>query len=138
MTDKKRRGLDLALCLGAGLFYLLNVHVLRGSVGGAIEWFLACYANDVVAGLAICAWLDLLLSLGRLPPFSSCAPWCGRSWPLCGNRRRWGTPGTCWPIRRAAWCGWRSAASKFKGKGENSVPPSRRRDAQLVKKSLLR
>ena len=23
MTDKKRRGLDLALCLGAGLFYLL-------------------------------------------------------------------------------------------------------------------
>ena len=68
MTDKKRRGLDLALCLGAGLFYLLNVHVLRGSVGGAPGWFLACYANDVVAGLAICAWLDLLLSLGRLPP----------------------------------------------------------------------
>ena len=57
MTDKKRRGLDLALCLGAGLFYLLNVHVLRGSVGGAIGWFLACYANDVFAGLAICAWL---------------------------------------------------------------------------------
>ena len=49
MTDKKRRGLDLALCLGAGLFYLLNVHVLRGSVGGAPGWFLACYANDVVA-----------------------------------------------------------------------------------------
>ena len=71
MTDKKRRGLDLALCLGAGLFYLLNVHVLRGSVGGAPGWFLACYANDVVAGLAICAWLDLLLSLGRLPPVGS-------------------------------------------------------------------
>lgn len=71
MTDKKRRGLDLALCLGAGLFYLLNVHVLRGSVGGALGWFLACYANDVVAGLAICAWLDLLLSLGRLPPVAS-------------------------------------------------------------------
>ena len=65
MTDKKRRGLDLALCLGAGLFYLLNVHVLRGSVGGAIGWFLACYANDVFA------WLDLLLSLGRLPPVAS-------------------------------------------------------------------
>lgn len=71
MTDKKWRGLDLALCLGAGLFYLLNVHVLRGSVGGAPGWFLACYANDVVAGLAICAWLDLLLSLGRLPPVAS-------------------------------------------------------------------
>ena len=68
MTDKKRRGLDLALCLGAGLFYLLNVHVLRGSGGGAPGWFLACYANDIFAGLAICAWLDLLLSLGRLPP----------------------------------------------------------------------
>lgn len=71
MTDKKRRGLDLALCLGAGLFYLLNVHVLRGSVGGAPGWFLACYANDVFAGMAICAWLDLLLSLGRLPPVAS-------------------------------------------------------------------
>ena len=71
MTDKKRRGLDLALCLGAGLFYLLNVHMLRGSVGGALGWFLACYANDIFAGLAICAWLDLLLSLGRLPPVSS-------------------------------------------------------------------
>lgn len=71
MTDKKRRGLDLALCLGAGLFYLLNVHVLRGSVGGAIGWFLAYYANDIFAGLAICAWLDLLLSLGRLPPVAS-------------------------------------------------------------------
>ena len=71
MTYRARRRLDLALCLGVGLFYLLNVCVLRGSVGGAPGWFLACYANDVVAGLAICAWLDLLLSLGRLPPAGS-------------------------------------------------------------------
>lgn len=71
MTYRARRRLDLALCLGVGLFYLLNVCVLRGSVGGAPGWFLACYANDVVAGLAICAWLDLLLSLGRLPPADS-------------------------------------------------------------------
>ena len=71
MTYRARRRLDLALCRGVGLFYLLNVCVLRGSVGGAPGWFLACYANDVVAGLAICAWLDLLLSLGRLPPADS-------------------------------------------------------------------
>ena len=71
MTYRARRRLDLALCLGVGLFYLLNVCVLRGCVGGAPGWFLACYANDVVAGLAICAWLDLLLSLGRLPPADS-------------------------------------------------------------------
>ena len=68
---RSRRGLDLALCGTAGLFYLLNCGFLRDNLGGWPGWFFTCYANDIFAGLAITAWLDLLLSLGRLPPVRS-------------------------------------------------------------------
>lgn len=63
--------LDLALCTGAGLFYLANCLWLQQVAGGWLQWFLVCYANDVAAGLAVVAWLDLLLRWGRLPPVRS-------------------------------------------------------------------
>lgn len=66
-----QKTLDLALCGGAGAFYLTNRLWLRHVTAGGLRWFLVCYANDVMAGLAIVAWLDLLLRLGRLPPLRS-------------------------------------------------------------------
>ena len=61
--------LDGALCAWAGLFYLVNRALLSPALAGtAAGWFLSCYGNDVFAGLAICAWADLLLRLGGLPP----------------------------------------------------------------------
>ena len=79
--------LDGALCALAGLFYLVNRFLLSPALAGtAAGWFLSCYANDVFAGLAICAWADLLLRWGRLPPLR---PWrqtvplllfCGLVW----------------------------------------------------------
>lgn len=79
---------DLAVCLGALAFYLLNRSLLVPVTGGAVGWFLSCYANDLFAGAAIVAWLDLLLRLGRLPPLRSW-PWlalfvlaCGLVWEV--------------------------------------------------------
>lgn len=62
------RRINLTLLLLAGGFYLLNRLVLQTITGGWLHWFLVCYANDMFAGLAIVAWTDLLLGLGRLPP----------------------------------------------------------------------
>ena len=62
---------DGALCALSGLFYTVNTGLLRGHAGGLAGWFLSCYANDLFAGLAMCAWADLLLRLGRLPPVRS-------------------------------------------------------------------
>ena len=64
--------LDGALCALSGLFYLVNRFLLSPALAGtAAGWFLSCYANDVIAGLAICAWADLHLRRGRLPPLRS-------------------------------------------------------------------
>ena len=81
--------LDGALCALAGLFYLVNRALLSPALAGtAAGWFLSCYGNDVFAGLAICAWADLLLRWGRLPPLR---PWrqtvplllfCGLVWEV--------------------------------------------------------
>ena len=67
----KRQRIDLALCAGMGGFYLLNRLWLRGTVPGPAGWFLRCYANDVAAGLAMAAFLDLVLVLGGRPPLRS-------------------------------------------------------------------
>ena len=45
---------------GAALFYLLNRLYGKSAIGGL---FLSCYANDLAAGLALAAWLDLLFAL---------------------------------------------------------------------------
>ena len=81
--------LDGALCALSGLFYLVNRFLLSPALAGtAAGWFLSCYANDVFAGLAICAWTDLLLRWGRLAPLR---PWrqtvplllfCGLVWEV--------------------------------------------------------
>ncbi len=62
---------DLAALLGAGAFYLANRLWLVRTAGGPVGWFLTCYANDIFAGVAIVAWTDLLLRLGKLPPVRS-------------------------------------------------------------------
>lgn len=49
---------------GAALFYLLNRLYGKSAIGGL---FLSCYANDLAAGLALAAWLDLLFALAGLP-----------------------------------------------------------------------
>ncbi len=64
-------GFDLGLCILAGVFYAANRLWLSPRLGGWPGWFLRCYANDIMAGLAITAWLDLLLRWGRLPPVRS-------------------------------------------------------------------
>ena len=66
-----RRRLALGICLASGLFYWFNCRWLRPAVPGWPGWFLTCYANDLFAGLAISAWADLLLGLGRFPPIRS-------------------------------------------------------------------
>lgn len=63
--------LNIALLLLSGGFYLTNRLVLQPASSGPLHWFLVCYANDLFAGLAIVAWADLLLDLGRLPPIRS-------------------------------------------------------------------
>ena len=82
------KGYNLSVCGAAFLFYLVNKLVLIPAVGGPAGWFLACYANDIFAGAAIVAWLDLLLRLGKLPPVRSwrqTVPFllvCGLVWEL--------------------------------------------------------
>lgn len=61
------RALELTLCLCAGGFYLANVFVLRPMASGWLGWFLGCYANDIFAGLAMVAWLNLLLGWAGIP-----------------------------------------------------------------------
>ena len=55
-----RRYLDVLLGAGVALFYLLNRLYGKSAIGGL---FLSCYANDLAAGLALTAWLDLLFAL---------------------------------------------------------------------------
>ena len=62
------RRFNVLLLLGAGGFYLANRLALQPLSTGWLHWFLVCYANDLFAGLALVAWTDLLLGLGRLPP----------------------------------------------------------------------
>lgn len=62
---------NMALCLCAGVFYLVNRWRLIPATAGWLNWFLVCYANDVAAGAAILAWTDLLLDWGRLPRLHS-------------------------------------------------------------------
>lgn len=69
MSRAARR--DIAALCAAGGFYLVNRFWLARVMGGPLGWFLACYANDIFAGLAIVAWLDLLLRWGKLPPVRS-------------------------------------------------------------------
>ena len=58
--------LDVSVCAAAGLFYLINRLWLQHVTSGPVGWFLACYANDIFAGAAMVAWLNLLLGLGGL------------------------------------------------------------------------
>ena len=69
--SRRALSLDLALCAGAGGFYLANRLWLRHITVGPLRWFLVCYANDLFAGLFLAAWADLLFRLGRLPPLRS-------------------------------------------------------------------
>lgn len=85
----ERRIFDILVCLAALLFYLLNRLLLSPTLGGPVGWFLVCYANDIFAGAAIVAWLDLLLQLGRLGQVCSwkqVVPFlflCGLFWEVC-------------------------------------------------------
>lgn len=85
----ERRIFNLLVCLAALLFYLLNRLLLSPVLGGAVGWFLACYANDIFAGAAIVAWLDLLLHLGRLGQVRSWRQvvpfllFCSLIWEVC-------------------------------------------------------
>lgn len=62
----RRLILDAALCAGAAVFYLANRLWLSPGSSGVLHLFLTCWANDLFAGLAIVAWLDLLLVWAKL------------------------------------------------------------------------
>jgi len=63
---RRIRRIDLLTPLIAGGFYLFNRFFLQKAATGMVHWFLHCYANDLFAGAAILAWLNLLLGLGGL------------------------------------------------------------------------
>ena len=65
------RTFDLRVCGGALVFYIVNRCLLILNSDGHLGWFLSCYANDLFAGGAICAWADYLLRWGRLAPLRS-------------------------------------------------------------------
>lgn len=78
---------NAALCIAVGLFYLVNRQFLSPAFSGAPGWFLQCYANDIAAGLFLCAWTDLFLALGGRPPLKvrHAAPLllaCGLVWEV--------------------------------------------------------
>lgn len=83
-----RRTFDFLVCVAALIFYLVNRLFLAVTIDGPVGWFLTCYANDIFAGAAIIAWLDLLLSLGHLGKICSwkqVAPFllfCGLIWEV--------------------------------------------------------
>ena len=68
VLSSRRRQVDLLTLLAVAVFYSVNRLWLSGAADGWAGWFLTCYANDICAGAAILAWLDLLLSLGGRPP----------------------------------------------------------------------
>lgn len=84
-----RRIFDTLVCLAALAFYLLNRSLFSPALGGHMGWFLTCYANDIFAGAAIVAWLDLLLGLARLGQVRSWKQvvpfllFCGLVWEVC-------------------------------------------------------
>lgn len=67
----RARNWNLFLLGLAAVFYVTNKLALQSAAQGWLRWFLVCYANDIWAGLAILAWVNLLLDLGRLPPLRS-------------------------------------------------------------------
>lgn len=67
----RARHLNLLLLGLTAAFYITNKLVFQSAAQGWLRWFLVCYANDVWAGLAILAWVNLLLDLGKLPPLGS-------------------------------------------------------------------
>lgn len=83
------RFINIILLLLAGSFYSLNRLVLQTMTDGWLHWFLVCYANDIFAGAAIVAWLDLLLNLARLGQVRSWRQvvpfllFCGLVWEVC-------------------------------------------------------
>ena len=84
---KRRLYRSAALCALVGLFYLVNRQFLSPALSGAPGWFLRCYANDIAAGLFLCVWTDLLLTLGGRPPLKArhAAPLllvCGLVWEV--------------------------------------------------------
>jgi len=60
------RKLDLLALGAAGGGYLLNRLWLCRVTEGWLRAFLICWANDILAGLFMIGWLNLLLGLGRL------------------------------------------------------------------------
>lgn len=64
---KRRLYFNAALCVAVGLFYLVNRQFLSPVIPGWTGWFLQCYANDIAAGIFLCAWTDLILALGARP-----------------------------------------------------------------------
>lgn len=62
---KKRIRQDLALLVLSSFLYLLGRFWLRWTVQGWLHWFLVCYYSDVLAGVFILSWLDLMLAAGR-------------------------------------------------------------------------
>ena len=98
-----RRQLDVLLGAGAALFYLLNRLYGKSAIGGL---FLSCYANDLAAGLALTAWLDLLFALAgrhavvswkQTVPYS--AALSGKSWLRCGSQTPYAIRGTSLPTK---------------------------------------
>lgn len=93
---------DLLVCGAALGFYLLNKDILISIIDGPAGWFLLCYANDIFAGAAIVAWLDLLLRLGKLPPVHSwrqTVPFllvCGFVWEFAAPLFRFGATFDPW------------------------------------------
>lgn len=63
ISGRSRR--DLALLALSGGLYLLGRLWLRQAARGWLRWFTVCYYSDVLAGVFMTAWLDLMLAAGR-------------------------------------------------------------------------
>lgn len=61
----KRNGLILG---GCAALYLINRLWLGDAASGGLQWFLTCYFNDILAGLALPALTSLLLLAAGRPP----------------------------------------------------------------------
>jgi hypothetical protein len=98
--DRRHRHLRDVLAVGGCLaFYALNTFWLARASGWA---FARCYANDVAAGVLICAWLSLTSAwLGRPRPAAgayvalvACAAFAWESvWPALFPARSVSDPG---------------------------------------------
>lgn len=63
MSRRKKKNLVL-LALSGGL-YLMGRYWQRAVHAQWLHWFLVCYYSDVLAGILMVAWLDLMLECGR-------------------------------------------------------------------------